>query len=90
MSIECAYSFYDLFAAAFKRRPTIEETAHFENLSQEKKNGLVKEWAREAAWETKDKVGSDGASYTAFAPTFDPGTDPNDLSKYGIKTIEQK
>ena len=79
MAIECAYSFTDLFRAAFKREPTIEETAHFTNLSQEGKNKLVKEWAKQAAWETQDKQGADGVVYTAFAPTFNPKTDMGEL-----------
>lgn len=86
MGTECDYSFYDLFAAAYRRQPTIEEIAHFTNLSQEKKNILIKTWAQEAAWETDDRLAADGQIYTAFAPTFNPDEDPNDISKY-IKTM---
>ncbi len=89
MGIECNFSFFDLFRAAFKREPTVEEIAHFENLPQSGKNELVKEWAQEAAWETQDKMGSDGQLYTAFAPTFNPGEDVNDLSKYGVKRVNE-
>jgi hypothetical protein len=88
MSIECAYSFFDLFRAAFKREPTIEEIAHFENLPQSGKNEMVKQWAAAAAWEAQDRVGTDGQTYTAFAPTFTPGKDVDDLSEYGVEKMD--
>ena len=85
--MECAYSFFDLFRAAFKREPTIEEIAHFQNLPQPGKNEMVKQWAKEAAWEIQDRLGAEGEIYTAFAPTFIAGEDANDLSKYGVEKI---
>lgn len=88
MGIECNYSFFDLFRAAFKREPTIEEIAQFENLDQESKNKQVKGWAEKAVWQTKDKIGSDGKTYTAFAPTFNEEEDVNDLSQYGVRNME--
>ena len=89
MGIECDYSFYDLYRAAFKRQPTLEQIAHFESLPQSGKNELVKQWAAAAAWETQDKVGSDGVTYTAFAPTFNPEEDVNDLTKFGVTKAEE-
>lgn len=89
MGIECNYSFFDLFRAANKREPTVEEIAHFENLIQEKKNDLVKQWAHEAAWEIRDKIGDDGITYRAFAPTFTPGEDVNDLTKFGVTKVKE-
>lgn len=83
--IECKYSFYDLFRAAYKKEPTIEEIAHFENLSQEEKNDQIKVWAHDADWDTQDIQGDDGVMYRAFAPTFNPEEVSKKLSQYGIK-----
>lgn len=84
MAIECAYSFYDLFHAAYQRQPSIEEIAHFENLSQSGKNELVKQWAEVAGWETEDRTGDDEQIYTAFAPTFNPEQEMEKLAEFGI------
>ena len=84
MEIECAYSFNDLFQSANLRKPTIEEMAHFQSLEQTEKNNVVKRWAKDAGWETKEKKGEKGILYIAFAPTFTVGKNTNDLSEYGI------
>ncbi len=81
---ECQYSFYDLFHAAYSKKPTIEQIANFENLSQAGKNELIKKWAEIAGWEVLDKFGEDGVTYTAFAPTFDPEKQAGDLARFGI------
>ncbi len=70
MLIECAYSFADLHRAAFGRLPSAEEQRRFSALSQPQRNELVRDWARKAGWETRDKTGSDGQLYAAFAPSF--------------------
>jgi hypothetical protein len=33
----------------------------------------VAEWAAEAGWGTKDRLGSDGVHYTAFCPLWKVG-----------------
>jgi hypothetical protein len=83
MAIECAYSFSDLFEAVYLRKPTIKETANFGNMNQEDKNNIVKKWAQKAGWETKERIGTDGLLYIAFAPTFTKNKERNDFSKYG-------
>ncbi len=70
MPIECAYSFRDLYFAAFGKQLSKEQIIKFERISQTDRNKLVKDWAKKAAWETKDKPGSDGLIYTAFCPRF--------------------
>jgi hypothetical protein len=75
MGIECAYSFTDLYQAAFGRLPSREEMVAFGSVNQESRNAQVREWARIAGWETKDKNGSDGRVYTAFAPSFSEPAD---------------
>lgn len=70
MAIECAYSFTDLYRAAFGREPDAIAMAEFGRSSRQQRNTLVTRWAQLAGWETKDKVGSDGQVYTAFAPKF--------------------
>ena len=68
--LECAYSFRDLFQAAFGREAKPEEMDEFSHLTQEEKNQKVKEWAKLADWNTLDKVGADGQTYTAFYPKW--------------------
>lgn len=84
MSPECPYSFYDLFHAAYQRQPSIEEIAHFENVSQDGKNELIKQWAEVAGWEIQDRQGEDSVVYTAFAPTFNPEGEIEKLAEFGI------
>lgn len=68
MGLECNYSFADLFKAAHERTPTSDELSHFHEMSQIERNILVTAWAENAGWYTKDKKGTDGCIYTAFAP----------------------
>lgn len=68
--IECAYSFRDLYRAAHGREPKDKELELLYSLPQDKKNGVVKGWAKLADWETKERKGSDGIMYLAFAPSF--------------------
>jgi hypothetical protein len=70
MLTECNYSFTDLYIAAFGRTPSEEELLNFGKISQFERNILVKQWAEKAGWEVKDKIGTDGQVYTAFAPEF--------------------
>lgn len=70
MSIECAYSFKDLFEAAFHREPTEDELGNLYALPQSQRNRQVREWAALAQWETRERVGFDGQDYIAFAPKF--------------------
>jgi hypothetical protein len=71
MCIECAYSFADLFKAAVKREPASEELKSLYALPQTVRNEKVKEWAEIAGWETRERTGSDGKIYVAFAPNFE-------------------
>lgn len=70
MNIECAYSFADLYKAAFKKEPSQQELANLYALPQNERNLKVKEWASLAGWETKERLGSDKVFYSAFAPKF--------------------
>lgn len=70
MGIECAYSYSDLFYAAYGRMPNSDELSKMATLTQTERNRYVKELARAASWQTQDKVGSDLQIYTAFAPSF--------------------
>ncbi len=67
---ECAFSFNDLYKAAFNENPSDEMLQNFSRLPQEEKNGVVKDWAQKAGWQTITRLGSDGITYTAFAPKF--------------------
>lgn len=68
MGIECAYSFLDLYKAAFGKRPPLKEKLKLQKLSQEEINGLVMQWAKKAGWKTREKKGSDGKNYLSFWP----------------------
>ncbi len=70
MAIECVFSFNDLYKAAFGKQPGELELKSFTSLNQKQRNGLVEKWARQAGWQTKEKLGSDGKIYLAFAPKF--------------------
>lgn len=70
MKLECAYSFADLYTAAFGKAPTSEELADLYALSQTQRNHVVKGWADKAHWGTEERVGSDGVTYTAFCPLW--------------------
>ncbi len=71
MPIECAYSFKDLYKAAFSQEISEEKWVQFGKISQDERNKLVRRWAQKAGWEIKDKPGTDGLTYTAFCPRFD-------------------
>ena len=68
MSKECAYSFDDLFVAAHARSMNSEKCNGFTRQDQSRRNALVRQWAATAGWHTKDRLGSDGKTYIAFAP----------------------
>lgn len=70
MKLECAYSFADLFTAAFGRAPTQDELAALYVLSQTERNAQVQQWAEQAGWGTEDRIGTDGVVYTAFCPLW--------------------
>jgi hypothetical protein len=71
MAIECSYSFKDLYRAAHGgKEPKAGELRLLYALSQQERNRIVMDWARMAAWQTKERKGSDGISYLAFAPSF--------------------
>lgn len=68
MGIECAYSFIDLYKAAFGHKIALKEKKAFQRLSQEEINSLVKEWANKAGWKTREKRGTGNVLYLAFFP----------------------
>lgn len=70
MKLECAYSFGDLYTAAFGRSPKRAELDALYALSQADRNVQVGEWARQAGWGTEQRVGTDGVVYTAFCPLW--------------------
>ena len=70
MAIECAYSFRDLYIAAHKREPKDKELKNLYSLQQNERNRIVKHWSEVAGWQTRERRGSDGVTYLAFAPNF--------------------
>lgn len=68
MAHSCAYSFDDLYQAVFGRAMTETEKGALYDLPQADRNVQVGEWAKEAGWQTEDRRGSDGVTYTAFWP----------------------
>lgn len=62
----CKYSFDDLHAARFGREMTEPEKASLYGLSQDDRNEIVGEWAREAKWLSQVRVGDSGKEYLAF------------------------
>lgn len=68
MGIECAYSFDDLYKAAYGKNLKANEKAELQNLSQEKINEFVEIWAQKARWKTCKKKGSDNKIYLSFHP----------------------
>lgn len=68
MGIECAYSFEELYKAAFGRSLTKKEKLEFQESSQEEINNLVLVWAQKAKWTTDKRSGTDGREYIAFYP----------------------
>lgn len=70
MATECAFSFIDLYMAAYGEKPVADIIQKFEKMPQDKRNKVVTKWATTAGWETKMCIGSDGIEYIAFAPKF--------------------
>lgn len=70
MKLECAYSFADLYTAAFGKKPEQAELDALYALSQTERNGQVEVWAQRAGWGTEPRVGSDGVIYIAFCPLW--------------------
>lgn len=73
MQTQCAYSFLDLYQAAFGIDFHNFDSIKFSGLSQSKKNEKVRQWAALAGWQTLDRIGSDGQLYVAFAPKMPYG-----------------
>lgn len=65
---ECKFSFWNLYKAAQGKEISKEEKNNFINSSQEEKNNKIKKWVAQAQWTCEDRIGSDGMTYTAFAP----------------------
>ena len=76
MGVECSYSFWDLYKEAFSEEASEKVKQEFYRMTQDERNARVSRWAEMAGWETDDRIGSDGLTYTAFAPTFTPGLRP--------------
>ncbi|MBK6912010.1 MAG: hypothetical protein IPH10_13950 [bacterium] len=68
MSSHCAYSFADLYRAAYGGEPTREQLQELYALAQEQRNAVVREWVKRAGWETVDVRGTDGEVYASFGP----------------------
>lgn len=70
MKLECAYSFADLYTAAFGQEPEQRELGALYALSQTERNRRVHAWAEQAGWGTEERIGSDGVVYLAFCPLW--------------------
>jgi len=68
MSSHCAFSFTDLFEAAFGLKPERVALDELYALSQEERNIVVRDWVRRAEWESFDVKGTDGVVYASFGP----------------------
>lgn len=68
MGIECAYSFDDLYNAAFGESLDPQEKQRLQKLSQKELNNLVLEWAQKAGWKIREKRGTGNVLYLAFFP----------------------
>jgi|GEM_PF-1024552 len=66
MERACKFSFEDLFQASFGRTMTALEKSELYQLSQEKRNQKVGDWAHQAGWQTDQRQGNNGVTYTAF------------------------
>lgn len=64
----CAYSFSDLFQAAYGRGFTAHEEKEFAALTQPKRNQKVRELAKLSGWQTEDVPSLEGPIFTAFWP----------------------
>lgn len=65
---ECNYSFWDLYKEVYGRDASDNEKSAFTALSQAEKNKKIKRWVEQVQWIYEDRIGADGATYTAFAP----------------------
>jgi len=70
MAIECAYSFDDLYQAAYGKPIDISDKEKFQARPQEEINTMVRSWVKKAGWMMEERAGSDGKTYLAFAPHF--------------------
>ena len=68
MEKSCAYSFADLYRAAFGKLPEPKVMLDLFSKPREEINLTVIDWAKAASWETKRKKGADGYEYLAFGP----------------------
>lgn len=75
MKLECAYSFADLYTAAFGQKPEQAELHALYALNQTERNKQVQVWAKQAGWGTEERIGSDGVVYLAFCPLWKTKTE---------------
>lgn len=73
MSSHCAFSFADLYEAAFGVKPSKAALDELYALTQDERNIVVRDWVRRAEWESFDVTGTDGVVYASFGPK---GTEP--------------
>lgn len=64
----CNYSFEDLYFAAFGKKLNKKLKEKFKEMSQDKINLLVLNWAKKANWTTNKKIGDDNIVYISFQP----------------------
>lgn len=74
MGVECRYSFWDLYEAAFGKKVDAEYREEFFSMSQNKRNREVEKWAEISNWQVEKRIGTDGLTYFAFAPSFRDGS----------------
>jgi len=63
---ECAFSFEDLFRAAYGRGWSENEKAQVYGMTQADRNEWVSQTAAKTDFKTEDRVGTDGVVYRAF------------------------
>lgn len=68
MSSHCAYSFADLYTAAFGEQPSRAALDELYSLTQDERNIVVRDWVMRAEWESFDVQGADGVIYASFGP----------------------
>lgn len=68
MKNSCAYSFADLYRAAFGKSPQPKTMLDLFAKSREEINLQVAEWAKIAGWKTQIRTGAAGVEYLAFCP----------------------
>ncbi|MCL5436013.1 MAG: hypothetical protein M1275_02940 [Patescibacteria group bacterium] len=64
----CAYSFADLYRAAFGKTPEPKFLVELFSKPRPEINRTVAEWAKAAGWKTEMKKSADGQEYLAFGP----------------------